>query len=140
MSLVRLFHDIPGMSLARVWWIVGVFLVLAALVVCLVPSRDIPSALEIGDKLSHLMGHTMLAIYFAGLVPRNRWWKIFVFLLLFGAGIEVAQYYMHVGREGDPRDILANSAGALLGLLLARLGLARWPELAGRLLGQRRPA
>ena len=58
----------------------------------------------------------------------HRWWKIFVFLLLLGAGIEFAQYFMHVGREGDVRDVLANVAGAALGLLLARLGLARWPE------------
>lgn len=128
------------MNLVRVWWGVGVFLVLAALIVCLVPSRDIPSAFEIGDKFSHMAGHALLAIYFSGLVPRQRWWKIFLFLLLFGAGIEVAQYLMHVGREGDPRDVVANSAGAVFGLLLARLGLARWPELAARLLGQRRAA
>ena len=68
-------------------------------------------------------------VYFTGLVPRRGWWKIFVFLLLLGVAIEFAQYYMHAGRDGDPRDVVANCAGAALGLLLARLGLARWPGL-----------
>jgi VanZ family protein len=128
------------MKFARFWWGFGVVLVLAAVIVCLVPARELPGAFEVSDKFSHLAGHGVLALYFAGLVSRSRWWKIFAFLLLLGAGIEFAQYTMQVGREGDPRDIVANSAGAAMGLLLARLGLERWPEFAARLLGQRRPA
>ena len=126
------------MNLPRVWWIVGVILVLIALVVCLVPGRELPGAFELNDKLSHFLGHGLLAIYFSGLVPRRRWWKIFVFLLLFGAAIEVAQYYMNVGREGDPRDVIANSTGALLGLLLGWLGLSRWPEFAAWVFSRKR--
>jgi VanZ family protein len=125
------------MSLQRVWWTLGVLLVAAALVVCLVPTSDIPAELEWNDKVSHLAGHGAMALYFAGLVPRRSWWKIFVFLLLFGVSIEFAQYFMHAGREGDPRDVLANSTGAALGLLAGRLGLSRWPELAEWLLGRR---
>ena len=124
------------MNLTRVWWTLGVLLVIAALVVCLIPSEEIPE-LELSDKVSHLTGHAILALYFAGLVPRKGWWKIFVFLLCFGITIEFVQYYMHAGREGDPRDVIANSLGAAFGLLLARCGLARWPELAAWLLGQR---
>ena len=123
----------------RGWWIFGFVLVLLALIVCLVPARQIPREFEVSDKLSHLIGHGALALYFAGLVPRARWWKIFVFLLLFGAGIEFAQYAMQVGREGDPRDVIFNGMGAGLGLVLARLGLERWPEFFARLSGQRRP-
>jgi VanZ family protein len=128
------------MKLTRVWWGLGVLLVLIVIVVCLVPSNEIPGVFEVNDKLSHLAGHATLAIYFAGLVPRPRWWKIFVFLLLLGSAIEVAQYAMHMGREGDPRDVVANSMGAALGLLLARLGLARWPEFAAWVLFRERPA
>jgi len=47
---------------------------------------------------------------------------------------------MHVGREGDPRDVVANSIGAALGLVLARLGMARWPEFAAWALFRGRPA
>ena len=99
-----------------------------------------PGVFNFNDKLGHLVGHGVLALYFAGLVPRQRWWKIFVFLLLFGIAVEFAQYAMHVGREGDPRDVVANSVGAAFGLLLARLGLARWPEVAAWVFGQRRAA
>jgi glycopeptide antibiotics resistance protein len=93
--------------------------------------------MEWNDKASHLVGHGALALYFAGLVPRHSWWKIFVFLLVMGIGVEFAQYYSQWGREGDPRDVFANSIGALLGLALGRLGAARWPELAAWLLGRR---
>jgi VanZ family protein len=125
------------MNLQRVWWALGALIVGAALVVCLMPMNEVVAPFEWNDKTSHLVGHGVLAIYFAGLLPRRGWWKIFVFLLLFGVAIEFAQHFMHMGREGDPRDVAANSAGAALGLLAARLGLSRWPDLAAWLLGRR---
>jgi glycopeptide antibiotics resistance protein len=115
-------------------------IVVAALVICLVPAHEIPGVFEVSDKFAHLAGHAALAIYFAGLVPRPRWWKIFALLLVFGVAVELAQFTMHVGRNGDPRDVFANGAGAAFGLLLARLGLQRWPEFVERLWGQRRTA
>jgi VanZ family protein len=125
------------MNLQRVWWSLGVVWVVAAIWICLMPAQELAAPLEWNDKVSHVVGHGLLAAYFAGLVPRRSWWKVFVFLLLMGIAIEFAQYCMHRGREGDPRDVLANSTGAVLGLLAARLGLARWPEIAARLLGRR---
>jgi VanZ family protein len=120
----------------RWWWGLGCLLVGSAVLVCLVPGQDV-QGLEINDKLSHLIGHGAMAAYFSGLVPRRSWWKIFVFLLLLGGAIELAQYSMQVGREGDVRDLVANSCGAVLGLALGWLGLARWPQWAERLLGHR---
>jgi VanZ family protein len=125
------------MNLARIEWGFGIALLLAATVVCLVPGQEIPSAFEFNDKLSHIVGHGALAAYFTGLVPRRGWWKIFLYLLLFGLAIEVAQYYMHAGRNGDPRDLVANCVGVLTGLLAGRLGLSRWPELVSWLLTRR---
>lgn len=127
------------MNLSRVWWTLGVLLVVIAAIVCLVPIPEMPASFDLNDKVSHLIGHGTLALYFAGLVPRRSWWKIFVFLLMFGIVIELAQYAMHAGRNGDPRDVLANSLGAALGLLLALCGLSRWPEFAAWLLGRRAP-
>lgn len=126
------------MMLNRVWWGLGFFLVFAAIVVCLVPGKEIPGVFEWNDKLSHMVGHAVLAMYFAGLVPRRSWWKILLFLLVLGSLIEVAQYAMHWGRDGNVADEGANACGAVLGLVLARLGVARWPEFAAWLLGQRR--
>jgi VanZ family protein len=122
------------MNLTRVWWSLGSVIVLAALVICLLPGHDLP---DVNDKVSHVIGHALLAVYFAGLVPRVRWWKVFVFLLVFGVCVEFAQHHMHLGRHGDPRDVLGNCTGALLGLLAARLGLDRWPEFMAGLLGRR---
>jgi VanZ family protein len=125
-------------ALTRVWWGLGFALVAASLVICLIPGQEVPAVFEFNDKLSHVAGHGSLAIWFAGLVPRRSWWKIFVVLLVFGICIEFAQYYMQLGRDGDARDVVANCCGALLGLGLSRLGLSNWPEWAAWLLGQRR--
>jgi VanZ family protein len=128
------------MNLARIEWTGGVILLLAATVVCLVPGHDLPASFELNDKISHIVGHGALAAYFTGLVPRRRWWKIFLALVMFGAVIEVAQYFMHLGREGDPRDVLANSVGTSLGLLLGLVGVSRWPELLAWVLRRREAA
>ena len=117
------------MNLARLEWTFGYLLVAAALVLCLLPGNELPERFELNDKLSHLVGHGALSAYFTGLVPRRSWWKIFLYFLAFGALIEVAQHFMHMGREGDWRDVIANGTGTLLGLVLGWLGVARWPEL-----------
>jgi VanZ family protein len=117
------------MNLERIEWAFGTFLVLAATVVCLVPLREMPAAFDLNDKVAHMIGHGGLAAYFTGLVPRRRWWNIFVLLMIFGIGIELAQHYMQLGRNGDPRDLIANLIGVSAGLLAGLLGIARWPEL-----------
>jgi VanZ family protein len=128
------------MTLDRLWWALGAVIVALAIYICLVPGHELPAAFEWNDKTSHLVGHALMAVYFSGLVARRAWWKIFLFLLLLGSLIEYAQYVMHAGREGDPRDVVANCAGSLLGLAAGWLGAARWPQLAAWLLGRRRAA
>jgi VanZ family protein len=123
------------MNLQKLWWILGVLLIGLVVLICLLPGRDLPNT-PLNDKLNHVIAHFILAAWFAGLVPRRRWWKIFVGLLALGIGIEVMQGMMHVGRESDPLDVAANSIGAAVGLAISWLGLARWPELVSRLLGR----
>jgi VanZ family protein len=125
------------MTSYRAWWALGVIIVALAAFICLIPGKELPAAFEWNDKTSHLVGHGLMALYFSGLVMRRSWWKIFLFLLLFGTVIEFAQYSMHAGREGDPRDVVANSLGALLGLSAGWAGGARWPELAAWMFGKR---
>jgi len=125
------------MNLVRMEWILGVVLLVAATVVCLVPGHDLPGVFELNDKVSHMAGHGALAMYFSGLVARRNWWKIFLYLMIFGALIEVAQYYMHLGRNGDPRDLVANIIGVSLGLLLGWLGVSRWPGLVAWVFARR---
>jgi VanZ family protein len=121
----------------RFFWMMGAVFVGIAVYLCLVPAQELPHAFDFNDKLNHVAGHAAMAAYFSGLVPRRSWWKLFLCLLLLGIGIEFAQHYMHWGRHGDYRDVIANSAGAGLGLLLGRLGLANWPQWLGRPAGQK---
>ena len=104
-------------------------LVVAAVVVCLVPMPEMPQAFDWNDKVSHMIGHGTAGAVFRGSGAAASWWKIFVFLLLFGIAIEFAQYFMHAGRQGDPRDVLANSTGAVAGSAArAAAGCRRWPD------------
>ena len=119
----------------KFWWGLGLLIVGAAIYYCLAPMPELPGAFDFNDKLNHVLGHAAMALYFSGLVARRSWWKVFVSLLLLGVAIELAQHYMHWGRQGDFRDVLANSLGAALGLLLGWVGLARWPQWAGRVVG-----
>jgi VanZ family protein len=125
------------MTLRRFWWILGALIVCAAVTICLLPNNDLPSSFALNDKLSHLIGHALMASYFAGLVERRGWWKILLFQFLLGVFIEVSQSFMHLGREADVFDCIANLLGAGLGLLLARAGLERWPQVAAAILGRR---
>jgi VanZ family protein len=124
--------------LTRLWWGLGFVFVGLAIFVCLVPVGDIPTAFNWNDKVSHMLGHAALAAYFSGLVARRSWWKVCVALIALGIAIEIAQYFVHAGRQADPLDVLANSCGTLLGLLLGWIGLARWPDWAAWIFGQRR--
>jgi VanZ family protein len=125
------------MTLRRFWWFLGVLIVCAAVTICLLPNTELPNSFSLNDKVSHLVGHALMASYFAGLVERRGWWKILLFQFLLGVGIEVLQSVMQVGREADVFDCIANLLGAGLGLLLARAGLERWPQMAAWMLGRR---
>lgn len=125
------------MTLKRFWWIVGFALVAFVVVVCLVPNYDLPDT-PTDDKANHFIAHFVLAAWFAGLVPRRRWWLLLLGLAALGTGIEVAQANMHLGRDGDFHDEIANLTGNVAGLAASWLGLARWPELPAWLLGRLR--
>jgi VanZ family protein len=124
--------------MTRFWWALGFTLVGIALFLCLVPNQTLPRGFDLNDKLTHALGHAALSAYFTGLVARRKWWKIFILLLAFGVTVELLQHHMDLGRHGDARDVLANSAGDLLGLVLGWLGLSNWPRWMDRLIGARK--
>ncbi|HTE62038.1 MAG TPA: VanZ family protein, partial [Solirubrobacteraceae bacterium] len=59
-----------------------------------------------------------VGLFFLMLLGRGRWWLAIVLGVLLTCGIELAQVYLP-GRVSDPRDILANSVGALIGVVVA---------------------
>jgi hypothetical protein len=65
------------------------------------------------DKLQHMAGYGSLTILGFGALGR-RSWLLLSGVLVFGAGIEVLQAMMPLGRMGSLLDGAANSAGAAL--------------------------
>jgi aminopeptidase YwaD len=59
-------------------------------------------------------------------LARHAGWVVFWFCVVFGALIEVLQYAMHVGRHADWTDLLGDSVGAALALLLVSGGWRWW--------------
>ena len=75
------------------------------------------------DKVIHAIAYACVA----GLVIFGGWrrlWPAVIFAVLWGAGIELAQGLMDLGREASFADGVANSVGALVGGFLA-LALTR---------------
>ena len=84
---------------------------------------SVPQPLEgLDDKLLHFAAYFVLGAMAAGAIKRPSLVKWAVIgLILVGAAIEVIQGY--VGRETSVLDGLANGAGAIAGVGLARLVL-----------------
>lgn len=111
----------------RLWLVVGWMLVLGLLLVCLMPARSLPQT-GVSDKFEHALAYAVLSLWFAGLYPRSRYVIIGMGLFAMGVAIEWAQGAMHMGRESDYRDVIANTLGIVGGLALAALWLGGWAE------------
>lgn len=59
-----------------------------------------------------------LGLFFVLLFGRRQWWLAIVVGLLMTAGIEFAQQFID-GRVSDPRDLVANGLGTVMGTLIA---------------------
>ena len=60
--------------------------------------------------------------FFAGIaLTRRLWWVSALLGLLLSCGVEAAQAVFLPGRVASPRDVLANTTGALIGAVLAGL-------------------
>ena len=112
----------------RLLWLGGLVLAVAVVVVCLLPSRNLPST-GISDKLEHALAFGALALWFGGLAARRDHLFVLLALVALGGGIEIAQGLMGLGRMADVRDLLADLLGVVAGLLLARTPVGRWPTL-----------
>ncbi len=80
------------------------------LYLCLAPSDDVPGSSLIWDKAAHSLTWAILTAAGLVLAPR-RPRAIALFSLSLGALIELAQATMGFGRQGDIRDLIADSLG-----------------------------
>lgn len=121
----------------RTWWIAGGVLIAIGIAAgSLAPAGSAPS-IGLWDKAEHALGYAALAAWFAGIVPPSRYVRLGVALLAFGVAIELAQGAMNVGRTADPRDVLANGVGIVIGLGMAALGASGWIRAIERRIGGR---
>lgn len=69
------------------------------------------------DKLMHFGGYFVAAFSISFAFPRwNFWWRA-LFLIVYSVAIEIGQHFMPP-RTFDAYDIIANSTGVIVGLLL----------------------
>jgi len=78
------------------------------------------------DKVEHLGTYLVLALWFTGLYPRNRYGAVAAALLALGLAMEIGQYVMAAGRIADPYDMVANTLGVGLGLAVALRASGGW--------------
>lgn len=121
------------------------FLSFAALAVVLtgtlVPSDwlwpdDSQSWLTISDKWLHGITFAVLALWFSGQYARSSYWRIVVGLLAFGLLIELCQRALSY-RTAEVGDMLANTAGMTVGMLVALAGAGGWSLHFEKWLGRR---
>jgi VanZ family protein len=130
----------PELRLARFWWAVGWAIVVFITVSTLEPPRYVPN-LHMWDKLEHATAFFGMTCWFGGLVRRKRYLWVAFSMVLFGAGIEVVQGLMRVGRTADVWDFAADSVGIAVALALLYLGLGSWTRWLEQLVGlSREPA
>lgn len=115
----------PELRLARLWWAIGWAMVLFIAVSCLAPARYVLEV-HLWDKAEHALAFFGMSVWFGGLVRRSRYPLVTLAMLLFGAGIEIAQGVMGLGRDADILDFVADAIGITVAMILLYLGLGAW--------------
>jgi VanZ family protein len=115
----------PDLRLRILWWCIGWAIVVYITVSCLEPARYVPN-LHLWDKAEHALAFFGMSVWFGGLVRRSRYGVIAILMLLLGAAIEIAQGAMHLGRDEDIMDWVADAVGVSCALMLLYLGLGGW--------------
>ena len=116
---------------AGLWRVLSLVILLAVLAGTLSPAVWFDSRtealnwLENADKWLHGLTFLFLSIWFAGLWERRAYWRIAAGLMLFGFVVEGAQRLVGY-RTADWLDIVANTAGIIVGLTVATAGLGGW--------------
>ena len=102
------------------------FAVTVLLWLSLAPTQDLPT-ITFWDKAEHALAYLVLTGLGLVLFPR-RALTVVVGVLALGVTIEFLQAAMDVGRQGDWRDVAANSvgvAGAVIVVFLGRMACRR---------------
>jgi len=93
----------------------------------------------VNDKVEHATGYAALTIWFAGMYSRSRYAWIAAALFAMGVMVEFLQGWMSLGRNSDPFDVLANTTGIAIGIVLSLTILSGWAQRIESVLFKRDP-
>lgn len=116
---------------AALWRTLSMLLLVAVLLAALTPTFWFGSKakalvwFEHADKWLHAMTFAGLTVWFAGMFAVRAYWRIALGLTLFGLLIEACQLLVSY-RIADWIDVGANTAGIIVGLIVAAAGLGAW--------------
>jgi VanZ family protein len=109
---------------------IGWLLVAAVIVLSLVPDVPIPQTVPgYSDKVAHALVYAGLTMWFAVAALRHRWRGVARWMFILGVVLEACQAMVPY-RMASLEDIIANSLGIILGLLIATLLIAGSRTLA----------
>jgi VanZ family protein len=116
---------------ARYWQLAGLTVLLLVLAAALMPAlwflRDAPDpGIFSLDKWLHGITFIFLTVWFSGQYRRRAYWRLAAGMLVFGVLIEVCQRIATTGRSAEIMDLVADSIGIALGLIVARAGAGGW--------------
>jgi hypothetical protein len=122
-------------ALRRMWLALGYTQLVLIMVLAVMPLPVVVPAELLSDKVIHLLAFAFLMLWFASLFPRQQHWRVFSALLLYGLIMEAVQSQVP-RRYAEGADLVADLIGLLVGLLLVRTSLHRWPLWVERMLGK----
>ncbi len=98
---------------------VGWLMVASIVVLSLTPPASLPEVTPgFDDKLAHGLIYSVLMAWFAVAAASRVWGRIALWILALGVGLEFCQAFIPY-RTGSFGDVFANSAGVLLGAIIA---------------------
>jgi glycopeptide antibiotics resistance protein len=81
-----------------------------------------------------------IGMFFLLLLGRGRWWLAMLLGFLLSVGIETTQYFFFPSRVADVRDVISNTTGAVIGVVVVLvLTAAKARELRRRRVPVRQP-
>lgn len=117
---------------ARNWQLASLVLLLVILVAAVLPAVwFLPNRIELItwfggiDKWAHALAFAFLTVWFAGLYPRNAYWRIAFGMAAYGVLIELCQGLISY-RSAEWPDLGADVIGIAAGLSLAMIGAGGW--------------
>lgn len=109
------------------WWVLGGAALFGLIVyACLRPSSGMGPWFPQIDKLQHAGAFFVLSFWFFALVERRAYLRVTLVMIAVGAGIEVAQGVMALGRSAEWLDLFADVAGVLMALGVSLLRRDSW--------------